>query len=157
MLLSFISLDQRFLKAKNTKALKKKLIITMPFAGRSRLIFYFEGPPYPLYKLKVEKVGMNSKILFNISLLQWVKESFSSRKSLTYGLKFYKDFLCHLNFADYEEEEKTWDSSWGHRSFKSLPGNSCDASGITMSILLFSLSSTSILNFWMFARGHTLC
>lgn len=43
----------------------------MPFAGQPRLIFCFQGPPCPLYILKVEEVGMNSKVLFNISLLQW--------------------------------------------------------------------------------------
>lgn len=85
----------------------------MPCAGRPRLIFYFKRPPYILCILKVEKVGNNSKILFTISLSQWLKANFSSRKSLIYGLTFHKDFLCYLNFLD-SEEKKTGVSSWGH-------------------------------------------
>lgn len=76
-------------------------------------LFYFERPLYILYILKVEKVGKDSKILFTISLSQWLKAGFSSRKSLIYGLTFHKDFLCYLNFPD-SEEKKTGVSSWGH-------------------------------------------
>lgn len=61
----------------------------MPFAGHPRLLFCFEGPPCPLYVLKVGKVEMNSKALFNISLLRCLKKVFSSREFLTCGLIFH--------------------------------------------------------------------
>lgn len=39
-------------------------------------LFISERPLYILYILKVEKVGKDSKILFTISLSQWLKRRF---------------------------------------------------------------------------------